>query len=123
MAAESTIVRNHAKPNSGLRVGYSENSNALPPRIALLTPYSGGNLGDAAIQDAMIANLRNRFPGALFSGISLNSINFLQQHGLDAFPLCATRLPFYGMSHEEKTDSNNSRSASHSEGVKPAMKS
>jgi polysaccharide pyruvyl transferase WcaK-like protein len=67
------------------------------PRIALLTPYTGGNLGDAAIQDALIANLRLRLPGAQFSGISLNSDNFVEQHGMSAFPLCRTDIPFYGM--------------------------
>lgn len=69
----------------------------LRPRIALLTPYTGGNLGDAAIQDALIANLRLRLPGAQFSGISLNSDNFVEQHGMSAFPLCRTDIPFYGM--------------------------
>jgi polysaccharide pyruvyl transferase WcaK-like protein len=56
-------------------------------RIALLTPYSGNNLGDAAIQDAMIANIRLRFPSAHFSGLSLNCDNFVERHGEDAFPL------------------------------------
>jgi polysaccharide pyruvyl transferase WcaK-like protein len=67
------------------------------PRIALLTPYSGGNLGDAAIQDAMIANLGRRLPDAQFSGICLNCENFVARHGADAFPLSATYLEFYYM--------------------------
>jgi hypothetical protein len=33
------------------------------PRIALLTPYTGANLGDASIQDAMIANIGFRVAG------------------------------------------------------------
>ena len=66
-------------------------------RIALLTPYTGGNLGDAAIQDAVIANLRLRLPGAKFSGISLNCDNFVEQHGIDGFPLCGSSTRFYGM--------------------------
>jgi polysaccharide pyruvyl transferase WcaK-like protein len=70
-------------------------------RIALLTPYSGGNLGDAAIQDAMIANLRSRLPGVQFSGISLNSDNFLQRHASRAFPLCVSQRPFYGMARSK----------------------
>ena len=57
------------------------------PRVALLTPYTGGNLGDAAIQDAMIANIRLRLPDAQFSGISLNCDNFVERHGAGAFPL------------------------------------
>ena len=63
------------------------------PRIALVTPYTGGNLGDAAIQDAMIFNLRRRMPGATFFGITLDGDNFLRQHGEGAFPLMAASMP------------------------------
>jgi polysaccharide pyruvyl transferase WcaK-like protein len=74
------------------------------PRIALLTPYNGGNLGDAAIQDAVIANLHLQLPGSRFSGISLNCENFLERHGVNAFPLCATRSLFYAMSYGSITN-------------------
>lgn len=74
-------------------------------RIALLTPYTGNNFGDAAIQDSMIANLRARIPGARFSGISLNCQNFVARHGERAFPLCATDLPFYGMAGRTEANS------------------
>lgn len=67
------------------------------PHISLLTPYTGGNLGDGAIQDAMIANLRCRLPGARFSGICLDCEGFREKHGLSAFPLCVTDRPFYQM--------------------------
>ena len=65
------------------------NGNAGRLRIALLTPYTGANLGDASIQDAMIANLCLRLPDVEFSGISLNCDNFVERHGTDAFPLLA----------------------------------
>ncbi len=68
-------------------------------RIALLTPYSGGNLGDAAIQDAMVANLRARMSDIKISGISLNCDNFTERHGPEAFPLCGLGRPFYRMSY------------------------
>ena len=64
------------------------------PRVALLTPYTGGNLGDAAIQDSMIANLHRRIPSAQFLGITLNCDNFLRQHGVGAFPLLATSFSY-----------------------------
>jgi polysaccharide pyruvyl transferase WcaK-like protein len=73
-------------------------------RIALLTPYNGGNLGDAAIQDAIIANLRLQSPEALFSGICLNCENFVERHGTDAFPLCANSSLFYAMSYGSVSD-------------------
>jgi polysaccharide pyruvyl transferase WcaK-like protein len=78
--------------------------------IVLLTPYNGGNLGDAAIQDAIIGNLRHRLPDVLLSGISLDCERFLKQHGAAGFPLCATNLPFFGMS-VPKTDSNPNQGA------------
>lgn len=66
-------------------------------RVAVLTPYDGGNLGDASIQDAMIENIRRRLPGVRLSGITLSHANFLKWHGLDSFPICETDRPFYRM--------------------------
>jgi len=66
-------------------------------RIAVLTPYSGNNFGDAAIVDATISQLRARIPGARFSGITLDCENFIERHGDKAFPLCASIRPFYTM--------------------------
>jgi polysaccharide pyruvyl transferase WcaK-like protein len=77
---------------------------AQAPRIALLTPYDGGNLGDAAIQDAIIANLRARNHDASFSGISLNCDNFAERHGPETFPLCAVGRPFYRMAYGRIAD-------------------
>jgi len=74
------------------------------PRVALLTPYTGGNLGDAAIQDAVIANLRFRLPAAQFVGISLNNDNFVERHGMGAFPLCGSDGVFYGMDRGKLRD-------------------
>jgi polysaccharide pyruvyl transferase WcaK-like protein len=67
-------------------------SSSAKAQIALLTPYSGGNLGDAAIQDSVILNLQARLPGAEFLGITLNCANFVRQHGTSAFPMLASNL-------------------------------
>ena len=40
------------------------NSMQKSIKIGLITPYSGGNLGDGAIQDAVICNLKKRVPYA-----------------------------------------------------------
>ncbi len=81
-------------------------ATAACPRVALLTPYTGHNLGDAAIQDAIIANLRLRLPGAQFSGVSLNCDNFVERHGAGAFPLCASQGKFYRMCQGRITQSS-----------------
>lgn len=55
--------------------------------IGLLGPYGHGNLGDAAIQDAMLANLRRRRPGARIVGLSLNPADTTERHGIPAYRL------------------------------------
>jgi polysaccharide pyruvyl transferase WcaK-like protein len=88
-------------------------------RIALLTPYTGGNLGDAAIQDSMIANLRSRLPCAKFTGITLNCENFIKKHGVFAFPLLASSvpLPFGSGKKSEAGPGESERSNARSEGL------
>lgn len=73
-------------------------------QIALLSPYNGCNLGDAAIQDAIIANLRLKLPNAQFSGLTINGDNFVERHGTDSFPLYASRLPLYRSNLRSVTD-------------------
>jgi polysaccharide pyruvyl transferase WcaK-like protein len=63
------------------------------PRFGLYGPYGWGNLGDAAIQESMLANLRARWPEAQFVGISLNPTNTTEIHGIDAVPILRTWLP------------------------------
>jgi hypothetical protein len=59
---------------------------ATPIRIALLTPYSGTNLGDAAIQEAATRNIGARCPGAVISGSTLNPVTTAARHGIPCFP-------------------------------------
>ena len=68
-------------------------------RIALLDCYTGSNLGDAAIIDSAIANLRQRIPGVVLSGISLSNYNMSSRHGIRGLALSCTPLPFYAMSN------------------------
>lgn len=58
-------------------------------RIALLTPYLGSNLGDAAIQEAVILNLKKRIPGAEFCLISYCPDQTSYIHKVSAFPIGA----------------------------------
>jgi len=68
------------------------------PRVALLDHYSGSNLGDAAIIDATITQIRARLPRVRLSGVSLNNENMQVRHGIPGIALCATPLPYYKMS-------------------------
>lgn len=56
-------------------------------RVALYGPFGWGNLGDAAIQDSMIANIRARLPEVEFVGWSLNPENTEEIHGIPAMPI------------------------------------
>ncbi|MFU8832790.1 MAG: polysaccharide pyruvyl transferase family protein [Wenzhouxiangella sp.] len=58
-----------------------------PRRIFLLTPYTGGNLGDQAIQLTLIENLRKRCPNADFIGLTLNPRATATIHNIPCFPL------------------------------------
>jgi len=73
------------------------NINARRSSIALLTPYNGGNLGDASILDAVVANIGRRLPDAQFTGICLNCANFVERHGVGAFPLAGRNIPWYSV--------------------------
>lgn len=59
-------------------------------KIALLTPYTGGNLGDAAIQESAIAAITHRFPGASIVLVTLSPKATTELHRLSSFPLRTT---------------------------------
>lgn len=56
-------------------------------RIGLLGPYGTGNLGDAAIQEAVIQNIKEHYPSAHIYGISENPIDTAQRHHIQSFPI------------------------------------
>lgn len=63
--------------------------------VALLTPYDGGNLGDSAIQEALIENLRCYAPDAELYGITLDPARTSTRHGIRCYPLNANSTPHY----------------------------
>lgn len=56
------------------------------PRIGIIGPW-GGNLGDAAIQQAMIDHIRIAYPDAAIFGFSLSPWDTERRHGIPAFPI------------------------------------
>ena len=53
MQATAPEVIQHASSEASFR-------RTTTPSFALATPYTGGNLGDGAIMDAVISNIRRR---------------------------------------------------------------
>lgn len=59
-------------------------------KVVLITPYTGGNLGDAAIQQAVIANVKRRDPNADIVLVTLAPDITAQLHGVQGFPIGVT---------------------------------
>ena len=64
-------------------------------KVALLTPYDGGNLGDAAIQEALIGNFRKYEPQVQLYGITLHPESTAARHHIPCYPLAAISRPYY----------------------------
>src|SRR5690349_15692408 len=62
-----------------------------PPRIGLISPCGGGNLGDAAILDATIEGVRGRIAGAEFFAVTFNPQDTERRHRIPALRLVAER--------------------------------
>src|SRR5271166_1512363 len=75
-------------------------------RIGLISPTSG-NLGNAAMQSAMIANLRKRIAGVEIVGITLNPEDTHRRHGIQAFPLAGASRPYYGLFTSNNSEKRN----------------
>lgn len=59
----------------------------LQMRIALLNHIGGGNLGDDATVDAVIQNIRARWPQAEICAITMNPADTEKRHGVVAYPV------------------------------------
>ena len=59
-------------------------------KVVLVTPYTGGNLGDAAIQEAVIGNVRKRDPEADIVLVTLAPEFTARLHGVQGFPIGVT---------------------------------
>jgi polysaccharide pyruvyl transferase WcaK-like protein len=66
-----------------------------PIRIALLSPYTGANLGDAAIQTAAIEGLRRRLRTTELTGIYLDPQLTAQRHGIPCRQITGFPLAYY----------------------------
>ena len=64
-------------------------------KIALFTPYTGGNLGDAAIQEAVITNIKRRHPGADIYLITLCPEVTAKVHGIPSLPIASWAITGY----------------------------
>jgi len=64
-------------------------------KIGLLTPYTGSNLGDAAIQQAVIDNIRIRRPDTEICLITLHPELTGRLHGVPSFPLTSLSISNY----------------------------
>lgn len=64
-------------------------------RFGLISPYTGGNLGDAAIIESARRQLIDRFGNAELILLVLDPLTVGELHGLNTFPLSGLRRDFY----------------------------
>lgn len=65
----------------------SRRTSAQFMKIGLLDHMGYGNLGDAATQDTVIANVGRRLPGAQIVGFSLVPRDTTKRHGIPCYPI------------------------------------
>jgi polysaccharide pyruvyl transferase WcaK-like protein len=56
-------------------------------KIGLLDHMGYGNMGDAAVQEAFIANIKRRLPNAVLIGFSLNPDDTRKRHNIASYPI------------------------------------
>jgi len=76
-------------------------------KVVLLSPYTGTNLGDTALLDAMIQNLKSRSQKSEIYGITLDPSDTYRRHKIKSFPITSFTLPYYSISSNNGDDSNN----------------
>jgi len=76
-------------------------TRAMTRKIGLLNHMGGGNLGDDATQDAVMQNLKRRWPGSVVLGFSMNPSDTETRHGIPSYPI---RIETWSR-HEGPTDS------------------
>src|SRR5271170_4290055 len=56
-------------------------------RIGLLDHMGMGNMGDAAILESFITNIKSRLPGAVLVAFSLHPDDTKKRHRIDSYPI------------------------------------
>ncbi len=72
--------------------------------IGLLSPYGGDNLGDGAIQEALIQNISTRIPDVQIVGLNLYPIRAEKLHGIPCYPISLFQLPYYAVTLSENSE-------------------
>lgn len=72
----------------------------LTAKIGLLSPCGWGNLGDAAIQEAMIHHIKRRIPDAEIFGFTLNPEDTRKRHNIPTYPISSFSTNGYHVSQE-----------------------
>ena len=63
-------------------------------KIGLLDHVGGGNLGDDATLDAVMHNIEQRRPHAVFTAFSQNPDDTTKRHGIPSYPIRTTNWSF-----------------------------
>jgi hypothetical protein len=72
-------------------------TRAEPLKIARLTPYKGGNLGDVAIQEAAIDNIKQRYTDAILYMVALCLARTTSLHRLTSFRITPAAMSHFAL--------------------------
>jgi hypothetical protein len=95
-------------PNSEIASVTKQAATTKSPgqRLLLLTPYTGGNLGDGAIQEAVLHHIYKRIPSASIQLISISPRTTERLHGIRSFPLSRDAIEAKGRNPFKETQGN-----------------
>lgn len=82
-------------PPASTACGQGNSAVESPVTVGLLTPYGGGNLGDRAIQETVIYNLKKRISSCGLYLVTLYPERTTRIHDAPSFPLAVTPGPFW----------------------------
>jgi polysaccharide pyruvyl transferase WcaK-like protein len=93
-------------------------------KVGLITPYTGSNLGDGAIQDAVVSNLKIRLPHADFTLFSLNPVKTTVLHGIPSQPITGMIIQSYSttLKSYQRVGKIRQRAGGELEGLKSRLK-
>ncbi|MAI32193.1 MAG: hypothetical protein CMM07_11060 [Rhodopirellula sp.] len=93
------------------------------PRIAVFGHYGNQNLGDEAIIEAVLKNLRHHLHNAELSCFSINPADSASRHGVDSFPIRYRAEYFNPHQAQPSAQENTPASATVNEAATPMAKS
>jgi polysaccharide pyruvyl transferase WcaK-like protein len=83
--------------------------NVRHPKIGLLDHMGFGNMGDAAIHESFVQNIKKRLPGADLVAFSQNPEDTRSRHGIVSYPIRSNYFGSFGSDEDHISSSHSKR--------------